>query len=44
MVAKWLSIFTNLSSNVTVDSNGETNFPHNLLLTNRQVSRFQKFT
>ena len=27
-----------LSSNMICDSNGKTNFPHKLLLTNRQVS------
>ena len=32
----------NLSSNVVGDSNGETNFPHRLLLTNTWVSRFRK--
>ena len=30
------------SSNVVGDSNDETNFPHELLLTNTQVSRFRK--
>ena len=29
----------NLSSNVIGDSNDEINFPHKLLLTNRNVSR-----
>ena len=32
----------NLSSNVISDSNYETNFPHKLLLTDTQVSRFLK--
>ena len=32
----------NLSSNVVGDSNGETNFPHRLLLTNTRVSRLRK--
>ena len=32
----------NLSSNVTVNSNDETNFPHQLLLTNTQVSKLHK--
>ena len=32
----------NLSSNVFCDSNDETNFPHELLSTDRQVSRFCK--
>ena len=32
----------NLSSNVVGDSNGETNFPHRLLLTNARVSRLRK--
>ena len=31
-----------LSSNVVVNSNDEINFPHKLLLTNRQVSRLRK--
>ena len=31
-----------LSSNVVADSNDESNFPHKLLLTNTQVSRFHK--
>ena len=30
----------NLSSNVTSDSNIESNFPHKLLFTDSQVSRF----
>ena len=30
------------SSNVIGNSNDETNFPHKLLLTNRQVSRLHK--
>ena len=32
----------NLSSNVIGDFNDETNFPHKLLLNDRQVSRFRK--
>ena len=32
----------NLSSNVAGESNGETNFPHKLLLTNTQVSKICK--
>ena len=32
----------NLSSNVIGDSNDETNFPHKLLLTDRQVSKLCK--
>ena len=32
----------NHSSNVVGDSNGETNFPHRLLLTNTRVSRLRK--
>ena len=32
----------NLSSNLIGDSYGKTNFPHKLLLTNRQVSRLRK--
>ena len=32
-----------LSSNVIGDSNDENNFPHKLLLTNRQVRGFVKF-
>ena len=31
-----------LSSNMIGDSNDETNFPHKLLLTNRQVSSLRK--
>ena len=31
-----------LSSNVTGGSNGETNFPHKLLLTDRQVAKLRK--
>ena len=31
-----------LSPNIIDDSNGETNFPHELLLTDRQVSRIRK--
>ena len=31
-----------LSSNVVGDSNDENNFPHKLLLTNKQVSRLRK--
>ena len=31
-----------LSSNVTGDSNGETNFPNKLLLTDRQVAKLRK--
>ena len=32
----------NLSSNMVGDSNDKNNFPHELLLTNTQVSRFRK--
>ena len=32
----------NLSSNVIDNSDGDTNFPHKLLLTNTQVSRLCK--
>ena len=32
----------NPSSNLTGDSNDETNFPHKVLLTDTQVSRFFK--
>ena len=32
----------NLSSNMNVDSNDETNFPHKFLITSRQVSRICK--
>ena len=32
----------NLSSNLIVNSNDETNFPHKLLLTNTQVSKIRK--
>ena len=31
-----------ISSNVVGDSNDENNFPHKLLLTNTQVSKFRK--
>ena len=31
-----------ISSNVVGDSNNENNFPHQLLLTNRQVSKIRK--
>ena len=31
-----------LSPNIIDDSNGETNFPHELLLTDRQVSSIRK--
>ena len=31
-----------LPSNVAVDSNDESNFPHKLILTDRQVSRLPK--
>ena len=30
-----------ISSNVVADSNYESNFPHKLLLTNTQVSKFR---
>ena len=36
------AVTLNLSSNVVDDSNGETNFPHRLLLTNTRVSRLRK--
>ena len=32
----------NLSSNLIINSNNETNFPHKLLLTNTQVSKLRK--
>ena len=32
----------NLSSNVIGNSNNETNFPHKLILTDRQISKLQK--
>ena len=35
-------ITLNLSSNLIGNSNNQTNFPHNLLLTNTQVSSFCK--
>ena len=31
-----------ISSNIVGDSNNENNFPHNLLLTNRQNSKLRK--
>ena len=37
-----MKVTLNLSSNVVGDSNGETNFPHRLLLTNTRVSRLRK--
>ena len=33
-----------ISSNVAGDSNDENNFPHKLLLTNPQVSSYQKLS
>ena len=39
---KGTEVTLNLSSNVIGDVNGETNFPHNLLLTDRQDSRLRK--
>ena len=35
-------VTVNLSSNVIGNANDETNFPHNLFLTNTQVSRLLK--
>ena len=35
-------VILNLSSNVIGDSNDENNFPHNLLLTYKQVSRLRE--
>ena len=32
----------NLSSNLIRNSNDETNFPHNIILTNTQVSKIRK--
>ena len=37
-----IGVTLNLSSNVIGDSNDETNFPHELLLTNTQVLRLCK--
>ena len=39
---KGTEVTLNLSSNVIGDVNGETNFPHNSLLTDRQDSRLRK--
>ena len=39
---KGTEVTLNLSSNVIGDVNGETNFRHNLLLTDRQDSRLRK--
>ena len=39
---KGTEVTLNLSSNVIGDVNVETNFPHNLLLTDRQDSRLRK--
>ena len=39
---KGTEVTLNLSSNVIGDVNGETNFPHNLLLTDRQDSSLRK--
>ena len=38
-----IGVTLNLSSNVTGDSNDETNFTHKLLLTNTPISRLCKF-
>ena len=35
-------VILNLSSNLMGSSNDETNFPHKLLLTNKQVSKIHK--
>ena len=37
-----MEVTLNLSSNVIGNSNGETDFPHKLLLTERQFSRLYK--
>ena len=37
-----MKVTLNLSSDVDGDSNGETNFPHRLLLINTRVSRLRK--
>ena len=37
-----IEVTLNLSWNIIGDSNDENNFPHKLLLTNTQVSRFRK--
>ena len=37
-----MKVTLNLSSDVVGDSNGETNFPHRLLLINTRVSRLRK--
>ena len=42
MNKKCSQITLNLSSNVTNESNDETNVPHNLFLTNAQVARTRK--
>ena len=39
---KGTEVTLNLSSNMTGNSNDETNFQHNLLLTNTQVSKIWK--
>ena len=36
------NVFLRISSNVVGDSNDNTNFPHELLLTNRQVANIRK--
>ena len=37
-----IEVTLKLSANVAGDSNNENNFPHKLLLTNNQGSRFRK--
>ena len=44
-INKWINeieIVLRLSPNVIGNSNGETNFPHELLLTNRQVANLRQ--
>ena len=41
-IKNWNEITSNLSSNLTGNSNYETNFPHKLLLTDTQASKIRK--
>ena len=41
-IKKWIWCSNKISSNMIGDSNEKTNFPHELLLTNRQISSIRK--
>ena len=41
-INNFTEVTLNLSSNVAGDSNDENNFPHNLFLTTKQVSKLRK--